>query len=79
MAVEKVPTGASFIEVLEWVLDKGIVVDQWVHISLTRIDLTGNEGWIRKPFSQPSALARLLLLIILLLVIAGLVKWFSAL
>ena len=37
--VERVPGGASLIDVLDRVLDKGIVVDAWVRVSLVGIDL----------------------------------------
>ena len=39
MAVERAPGGTSLIDVLDRVLDKGIVVDAWVRISLVGIDL----------------------------------------
>jgi hypothetical protein len=34
MAVERAPGGTSLIDVLDRVLDKGIVIDAWVRISL---------------------------------------------
>ena len=39
MAVERAPGGTSLIDVLDRVLDKGIVIDAWVRISLVGIDL----------------------------------------
>lgn len=33
------PTSASIIDVLDRVLDKGVVVDGWVRVSLVGIDL----------------------------------------
>ena len=39
MAVERVPAGSSVIDVLDRVLDKGIIIDAWVRISLVGIDL----------------------------------------
>src|SRR5690348_11184999 len=39
MAVERVSGGSSLIDVLDRVLDKGIVVDAWVRISMVGIDL----------------------------------------
>jgi hypothetical protein len=39
MAVEKASGGSSLIDVLDRVLDKGIVVDAWVRISMVGIDL----------------------------------------
>lgn len=39
MAVERVAGGSSLIDVLDRVLDKGIVIDAWVRISLVGIDL----------------------------------------
>ena len=34
MAVERSPSGSSLIDVLDRVLDKGIVIDAWVRVSL---------------------------------------------
>ena len=39
MAVERAPTGTSLIDVLDRVLDKGIVVDAWVRFSIVGIEL----------------------------------------
>src|SRR5882672_5606903 len=39
MAIERVATGSSLIDVLDRVLDKGIVIDAWVRVSLVGIDL----------------------------------------
>jgi hypothetical protein len=39
MAVERLPAGSSLIDVLDRVLDKGIVIDAWIRISLVGIDL----------------------------------------
>jgi hypothetical protein len=44
MAVDRVPGGTSLIDVLDRVLDKGIVVDAWVRISLVGIDLITVEA-----------------------------------
>jgi hypothetical protein len=44
MAVERVSGGSSLIDVLDRVLDKGIVIDAWVRISLVGIDLTTAEA-----------------------------------
>ena len=44
MAVERAPGGASFIDVLDRVLDKGIVIDAWIRISLVGIDLITVEA-----------------------------------
>jgi hypothetical protein len=44
MAVERHPGGTSLIDVLDRVLDKGIVVDAWVRISLVGIDLITVEA-----------------------------------
>jgi gas vesicle structural protein len=38
-AVERAPGGTSLIDVLDRVLDKGIVMDAWVRVSLVGIDL----------------------------------------
>ena len=44
MAVERTPSGSSLIDVLDRVLDKGIVIDAWVRISLVGIDLVTVEA-----------------------------------
>ena len=44
MAVERVSGGSSLIDVLDRVLDKGIVNDAWVRISLVGIDLITVEA-----------------------------------
>jgi hypothetical protein len=44
MSVERVSGGASLIDVLDRVLDKGIVIDAWVRISLVGIDLITVEA-----------------------------------
>jgi len=44
MAVERTSTGSSLIEVLDRVLDKGIVIDAWVRLSLVGIDLVTVEA-----------------------------------
>ncbi len=44
MAVERSPSGSSLIDVLDRVLDKGIVIDAWVRVSL--VGITG-------PVSRP--------------------------
>ena len=44
MAVERAPGGTSLIDVLDRILDKGIVVDAWVRISLVGIDLITVEA-----------------------------------
>jgi hypothetical protein len=46
MAVERHPGGASLIDVLDRILDKGIVIDAWVRISLVGIDLITVEARI---------------------------------
>ena len=46
MAVERVPGGSSLIDVLDRVLDKGIVIDAWMRISLAGIDLITVEARI---------------------------------
>jgi hypothetical protein len=40
MAVERAPGGNSLIDVLDRILDKGIVVEAWGRNSLSGIDLT---------------------------------------
>lgn len=46
MAVERSPSGSSLIDILDRVLDKGIVVDAWVRVSLVGIDLATVEARI---------------------------------
>ena len=46
MAVERAPAGASLIDVLDRVLDKGIVIDAYVRVSLVGIDLVTVEARI---------------------------------
>ena len=44
--VERSPGGTSLIDVLDRVLDKGIVIDAWVRVSLVGIDLITVEARI---------------------------------
>jgi len=44
MPVERAPGGSSLIDVLDRILDKGIVIDAWVRISLVGIDLVTVEA-----------------------------------
>ena len=44
MAIERVSGGSSLIDVLDRVLDKGIVIDAWVRISLVGIDLISERA-----------------------------------
>jgi hypothetical protein len=44
MPVERHPTGTSLIDVLDRVLDKGIVIDAWVRVALVGIDLITVEA-----------------------------------
>src|SRR5687768_2301609 len=44
MAVERAAGGTSLIDVLDRVLDKGIVIDAWVRLSLVGIDLLTVEA-----------------------------------
>lgn len=46
MPVERSPGGNSLIDVLDRVLDKGIVIDAWVRVSLVGIDLITVEARI---------------------------------
>jgi hypothetical protein len=46
MAVERAAGGTSLIDVLDRVLDKGIVIDAWVRVSLVGIDLLTVEARI---------------------------------
>ena len=52
MAVERVSGGSSLIDVLDRVLDKGIVIDAWVRISLVGIDLITVEARVVVASSQ---------------------------
>ena len=42
--VERNPGGSSLIDVLDRVLDKGIIIDAWVRVSLVGIDLITVEA-----------------------------------
>ena len=44
MAVEKAIGSSSLVEVVDRILDKGIVVDAWVRISLVGIELLAIEA-----------------------------------
>ena len=43
MAVEKAIASSSLVEVIDRILDKGIVIDAWVRISLVGIELLAIE------------------------------------
>lgn len=44
MAVEKSMASSSLVEVVDRILDKGIVVDAWVRLSLVGIELLSIEA-----------------------------------
>ena len=44
MPVERAVGGSSLVEVIDRVLDKGIVIDAWVRVSLVGIDLITVEA-----------------------------------
>ncbi len=44
MAVEKSNASSSLVEVVDRILDKGIVVDAWVRVSLVGIELLTIEA-----------------------------------
>jgi len=46
MAVERAAAGSSLIDVLDRVLDKGIVIDAYARVSLVGIDLVSVEARI---------------------------------
>jgi gas vesicle structural protein len=46
MPVERASSGTSLVDVLDRVLDKGIVIDAWVRVSLVGIDLITVEARI---------------------------------
>ncbi len=43
MAIEKSVASSSLVEVVDRILDKGVVVDAWVRISLVGIELLALE------------------------------------
>jgi len=43
MAVEKNMASSSLVEVVDRILDKGVVVDAWVRVSLVGIELLAIE------------------------------------
>ena len=44
MAVEKAIGSSSLVEVIDRILDKGIVVDAWIRVSLVGIELLAIEA-----------------------------------
>ncbi|MBU3924779.1 gas vesicle structural protein GvpA [Patescibacteria group bacterium] len=44
MAVEKSMASSSLVEVIDRILDKGVVIDAWVRISLVGIELLAVEA-----------------------------------
>ncbi|MBU0465629.1 MAG: gas vesicle structural protein GvpA [Proteobacteria bacterium] len=46
MAVEKTNASSSLVEVIDRILDKGIVIDAWVRVSLVGIELLAIEARI---------------------------------
>jgi len=44
MAIERTQAATSIVDVLDRVLDKGIVIDAWVRVSLVGIDLITVEA-----------------------------------
>jgi hypothetical protein len=46
MAVEKTNSSSSLAEVIDRILDKGIVIDAWVRVSLVGIELLAVEARI---------------------------------
>lgn len=46
MPGERTPAGSSLVDVLDRVLDKGIVIDAYVRVTLVGIDLIGVEARI---------------------------------
>src|SRR5437868_15131390 len=44
--VERSPGGSSLIDVLDRILDKGIIIDAWIRVSLVRIDLITVEALV---------------------------------
>jgi gas vesicle structural protein len=46
VVVERSSSSTSFIEVLDRVLDKGIVIDAQARVSVAGIDLMSIDGWV---------------------------------
>ena len=46
MAVEKAVASSSLVEVVDRILDKGVVIDAWVRVSLVGIELLAIEARI---------------------------------
>ncbi len=44
MAVEKAMASSSLVEVIDRILDKGVVIDAWVRLSLVGIELLALEA-----------------------------------
>ena len=44
MAVEKAIASSSLVEVIDRILDKGVVIDAWVRVSLVGIELLAIEA-----------------------------------
>ena len=44
--VERNPSSSSFIEVLDRVLDKGVIIDGWGRVRLAGIDLIDIDAWV---------------------------------
>jgi hypothetical protein len=44
MVIDRAPGGTNLVEVLDRVLDKGIVIDAWIQLSLVGIDLVTVEA-----------------------------------
>jgi hypothetical protein len=44
MAVEKSTASSSLVEVIDRILDKGVVIDAWVRVSLVGIELLAIEA-----------------------------------
>jgi len=44
MAMEKAMASSSLVEVIDRILDKGVVVDAWVRVSLVGIELLAVEA-----------------------------------
>lgn len=43
MAVEKINSSSSLVEVIDRILDKGIVIDVWARVSLVGIEILAIE------------------------------------
>jgi len=46
MSIERTPRDLSYLEVLDRVLDKGIVIDGWIRVSVVGVELVTVRGTV---------------------------------